>query len=110
MPIDSFVKEGHCTIYGWPQCYSPGKYAKYCSYSLVEQKNKIIVHMETKDKGQVFLQSPNMEREALHRSLTFLSSRINIGEVITDASTSVKKPFCNSGTGICISKWIILCS
>ena len=39
------------------------------------------------------LKSPNMEREALLRSLAFISSCVDI-EVVTDASTSVKKLLC----------------
>ena len=78
------------------RCDSPGKYAKYCTYSLIEQDNNLIVHMEILDKREVRLQSPNMEREALLRSLSYLSEHVNIEEVITDASTSVTKLLCKS--------------
>ena len=76
------------------RCDSPGKCAKYCTYSLIEQEENLIVHMEIVDKREVHLQSPNMEREALLRALSFLSTRVKIVEVITDASTSVKKLLC----------------
>jgi len=47
--------------------------------------------MEVIDKREVQLKSPNMEREGLIRSLDYLSQHVKIGEVITDASTSVHK-------------------
>ena len=50
--------------------------------------------MEILDKREVRLQSPNMEREALLRSLSYVSEYVNIEEVITDASTSVTKLLC----------------
>ena len=75
---------------------SPGKCAKYCTYSLIEQDNNLIVYMEILDKRKVRLQSPNMEREALLRSLSYLSEYVNIEEVITDAFNSVTKLLCKS--------------
>ena len=51
-----------------------------------------ILHVQTVDKREVKLQSPNMEREALKRSLDFLATeQITITELVTDASTSVRK-------------------
>jgi len=47
--------------------------------------------MEVVDKREVSLKSPNMEREGLIRALDYLSQHVKIGEVITDASTSVHK-------------------
>lgn len=49
-----------------------------------------ILHAETVDKREVRLQSPNMEKEALTRSLNFLLPRIKCTEIITDASTSIR--------------------
>ena len=48
------------------QCDFLRKCANCCSYSLVKQEDNINVYMEIL---QVALQSPNMEREALHKSL-----------------------------------------
>ena len=63
-----------------------------------------ILHTETVDKREVALQSPNMEKEAFVRSLQFLQMQISCKEIITDASTSIRremgKPI--SFTGICI--------
>ena len=73
------------------QCNSPGKSAKYCIYSLMDINTGNILHSETIDKRKVTLQSPNMERETFVRSLQFLQTQISYNEVITDASTSVRK-------------------
>lgn len=32
-----------------------------------------------------------MEREAIHRSLTYLKNKINVAEITTDSSTAVTK-------------------
>ena len=51
-----------------------------------------ILHVETVDKREVDLKSPNMEREALKRSLQFLTSEnITVTELVTDASSSIRK-------------------
>ena len=72
------------------RCDSPGKSAKYCTYSMMESESNKISHIETIDKREVNLKSPNMEREAFKRSTEYLISRgIKITEVVTDASTAV---------------------
>ena len=38
----------------------------------MERSSNTIVHSETVDKSEVQYKSPNMEREAVHRSLTYL--------------------------------------
>ena len=53
--------------------------------------SNIILHTETIDKHQVELQSPNMERKAFIKSMDFLLSTIRCSEVITDASSSIRK-------------------
>ena len=88
------LKDKQLILAGDGRCDSPGKCAKYCTYSLVDQGEDLIVHMEIVDKRLVSLQSPNMEREALRQALLFLSSHVKIAEVITDTSTSVKKLLC----------------
>ena len=54
-------------------------------------KTNKIIHSETVDKQEVSLKSPNMEREALRRSLEYLSNKLNITEVVTNASSSISK-------------------
>ena len=74
------------------RCDSPGKSAKFCTYSLMESENNVILHFENIDKCEVDLHSPNMEREGMIRSLDFLIEKgLNIVELITDSSSSVAK-------------------
>ena len=71
-------------------CDSPGKSAKYCTYSLMDSENDKILYVETVDKREVGLKSPNMEREAFKRSIQYLTNKgIKISEIVTDASIAV---------------------
>ena len=79
------------TVSGDGRCDSPGKCAKFCTYSLMETSSNIIVHSETIDKSEVQYKSPNMEREAVHRSLTYLKDKLNIAEITTDSSSAITK-------------------
>ena len=58
--------------------------------------SNIILHTETTDKRQVDLHSPNMERKVFIKSMDFLLPTIRCSEVITDASSSIRKTL-----GIC---------
>ena len=57
----------------------------------MERSSNTIVYSETVDKSEVQYKSPNMEREAVHRSLTYLKDKLNIAEITTDSSTAVTK-------------------
>ena len=86
----SEYKDKSVVLCGDGRCDSPGKSAKYCTYSLMESDSNKILHVETIDKREVNLKSPNMEREAFKRSMDYLISRgIKITEVVTDASPAV---------------------
>ena len=75
---------------------SPGKSAKFCTYSMMEATDNQILHFENVDKHEVGLQSPNMEREGMVCCLNFLlSSGMKISEVVTDSSISVAKTLGN---------------
>ena len=53
---------------------------------------KSIIHTQTVDKREVGLQSPNMGKEAFQRCLQFLlSQNLDIAEIVTDASSSIRK-------------------
>ena len=54
------------------------------------ETNKIL-HVETVDKREVRLHSPNMEREAFTRSMTHILQIVQCPEIITDASSSIRK-------------------
>ena len=76
------------------RCDSPGSSAKFCSYSLMDVSTSKVLHVETIDKREVQLQSPNMEREGVKRALNVLLAKLDksvlIEEIITDASSSVR--------------------
>ena len=59
------VQNKDIVLSGDGRCDSPGKSAKYCTYSLLDTDTGYILHCETIDKREVGLQSPNMEKEAL---------------------------------------------
>ena len=50
-----------------------------------------ILEVEVRDKRHVGLISSNMEKQALQISLQRLQQSLNIVEVVTDASSSIKK-------------------
>ena len=78
------------------RCDSPGKCAKFCTYSLMESQSNAILHFENIDKREVDLQSPNMERKGMIRSLDFLIEKgLNVMELITDSSSSIAKALGN---------------
>lgn len=50
-----------------------------------------ILEVEVRDKRHVGLASSNMEKQALQNALQWLQASLNVVEVVTDASTSIKK-------------------
>ena len=50
-----------------------------------------IVELEVRDKRHVGLTSANMEKAALQNALQRLRATLNVVEVVTDASTTIKK-------------------
>lgn len=84
-------KDQNVVLAGDGRCDSPGSSAKFCTYSVMEIESGVILHVETVDKREVDLQSPNMERKAFRRSMEFLLSKIKCTEIITDASSSIRK-------------------
>lgn len=85
-------------VSGDGRCDSPGKCAKFCTYTLMETSKNTIIHSETVDKREVQNKSPNVEREAVSRALGLLKDKINIVEITTDCSTSVTKMLGISGS------------
>ena len=73
------------------QCDSPGHTAKNLCYFLMELVSGYILEVEVRDKRHVGLISSNMEKQALQISLQRLQQSLNIVEVVTDASSSIKK-------------------
>lgn len=95
LQVLSKFKETSVVLAGDGRCDSPGKSAKFCTYSMIEKDKNLILHFEVMDKREVSLKSPNMEREAMVRALNFLMQHLTIKELITDASTSVHKTLGN---------------
>ena len=73
------------------QCDSPGFTAKNLSYFLMEMTIGYIIDLEVLDKREVELKSVNMDKKALENILQRIKSVLNVVEVVTDASSSVKK-------------------
>lgn len=78
-------------ICGDGQCDSPGHTAKNLCYFLMELVSGYILEIEVRDKRHVGLASPNMEKQALQNALQRLQGSLNIVEVVTDASSTIKK-------------------
>ena len=69
---------------------SPGFSAQYCTYTLMEHETKDILASIIIDKRMTSLKSTAMELEGLRRGLKIIQdSGVLIGELVTDASTSV---------------------
>ena len=69
---------------------SPGFSAKYCVYSLMNCESHKVIDVQIVDKRDVDLKSMRMEKLGLQRGMTSVRLRINVVELVTDASTSVK--------------------
>lgn len=84
--------QGHdVVVMGDGQCDSPGFTAKNLCYFLMEMTTGYIIDLEVLDKREVELKSVNMEKKALENILQRMKSVLNVVEVVTDASASIKK-------------------
>lgn len=70
---------------------SPGFSARFCVYVAMDLFTKLVIDMEILDKRETGGASTNMEREGLTRILLRLMEQIDIGEIATDASSSIMK-------------------
>ena len=73
------------------QCDSPDFSAKNLCYFIMEVSSKYIFQVQIVDKRHVGLVSSNMEVEGSKKSLKKLQEDLNVVELVTDASSSVKK-------------------
>ena len=65
---------------------------KILSYSLMEMDSYKILHIETVDRREVQLHSPNMEHEAFIHFMKYnFKGRLTCTELVTDASSSLRK-------------------
>ena len=84
-------RSAEVVVCGDGQCDSPGHTAKNLCYFLMELVSNYILEVEVQDKCHVGRASTNMERQALQNALQRLRSSKKIVEIVTDASTSIKK-------------------
>jgi solute carrier family 8 (sodium/calcium exchanger) len=87
--IDEF-RGKEVLVSGDGQCDSPGFNNKNLCYFIVEVSSDYIIHVEIADNRQVGLVSNNMEK-GLKKSLKKLQEDLNVVELVTDASSSIKK-------------------
>ena len=65
---------------------SPGHSAKYCVYTLMELFMHIVVDVEVVDKPETGGVSTTMERLRLKRLLLRIKDKLQVKELVTDAS------------------------
>ena len=83
--------EKEIVVCGDGQCDSPGHTAKNLCYFLMELVTGYILEVEVRDKRHVGLASSNMEKQALQIALQRLQQSLSVAELVTDASSSIKK-------------------
>jgi len=85
------LKDKALVVCGDGQCDSPGFTAKNLCYFLMEMTTSYIIDVEVMDKRDVEMRSVNVEKEALLKILRRLKDLLNLVELVTDASASIKK-------------------
>ncbi|XP_044184614.1 uncharacterized protein LOC114971505 isoform X2 [Acropora millepora] len=100
--IQGFLENGNnaMIVCGDGQCDSPGHTAKNLCYFVMELVSGYILEVEVRDKRHVGLISSNMEKQALQISLQRLQQSLDIVEVVTDASSSIKKLIADNFTAV----------
>ncbi|XP_052779482.1 uncharacterized protein LOC128216843 [Mya arenaria] len=83
------VRGQDVVVSGNGQMDSPGYCAKYCTYTVMDQKSKKIVAMEIVDKRECQLKAGLMEATGFKRALTDLQNTVNVTEVVTDAHPQI---------------------
>ena len=78
-------------ISGDGQMDSPGFCAKNCTYTMMHEELDYVLHVELVDVRHSQLKSAVMEKIGCQRALDFLMAKINIGELVTDASSQIIK-------------------
>jgi len=88
--IQEFTGE-RLALCGDGQCDSPGFSAKNLCYFIMEMVSEYILEVEVVDKRHVDMKSTAMEKKALEKALTRLKQALDVSEISTDASTTIKK-------------------
>lgn len=87
--MEKVFKDEQLVLAGDGRNDSPGFCAQYCVYSVMDEITKAIVDVEIKDKRETGGSSPAMEVAALKVILERLAEKYKVGELTTDASSSV---------------------
>lgn len=88
-------KEKNLLLAGDGRCDSSGSSAKFCPYSLMEMDSYKILHVETVDRREVQLCLPNMKHKAFIHSMKFIKGKLVCTELVTDASSLIRKTIGN---------------
>ncbi|XP_063956776.1 uncharacterized protein LOC129269419 isoform X1 [Lytechinus pictus] len=84
------LKEKDVVVCGDARNDSPGFSAQYCTYTLLDEESKDIVHVEFMDKREAGDKSPNMEPLALERALEAVKAKgVSLSELVTDAHSTI---------------------
>ena len=70
---------------------SPGHSARYCVYTLMEHATKAVIDLEVLDKREAGGNSKVTEKQGLRRLLKRLLGELPLGELCTDASSTIMK-------------------
>ena len=89
--INQELQGQNVVVVGDGQCDSPGFTAKNLCYFMMEITTGYIIDLEVLDKREVELKSVNMEKRALENILQKIKNVLEVVEVVTDASASIKK-------------------
>lgn len=89
--IDVLSPYEHILLGGDGRNDSPGFSARFCAYVAMELLTSIVVDLEIIDKRETGGISTNMEREGMKRILLRIMKKLDIGEMTTDASSSIMK-------------------
>ena len=86
------LKNEHAIIVGGDgQMDSPGHSAKHCVYSLMDTVNYYILHIQNIDVRQSQYKSSVMEKIGCEQALSYLMSKVNVTEFVSDANSQIIK-------------------
>lgn len=85
------LKDQELVVAGDCKCDSPGFTAKNLCYYLMDVTTSYIIELEVLDKRETSMMSVQMEKQALQNILFRLGKFLTITEVVTAASSSIKK-------------------
>ena len=85
------LKDQPVIVSGDGQMDSPGFSVKTCTYTLMHAELDYVLHVEVVDVRHSQLKSTVMEKVGCQRALDFLMARVNVVELVSDASSQIIK-------------------